>query len=168
MKIKNRRVFVCSDHHFGQNNFYSKSEKYGTTMRPEFIDKKTAERTIIKNHNDVVPEFDSIVYFLGDIASNVTNLEKIDQLNGQYKVLVAGNHDAKFTSIALNKYFHQVLGCTYLFNKKYVLTHIPIHDSELRNMVNIHGHLHRSTINDNRYISACLEVNDYTPIELTP
>lgn len=166
MKIRNRRIFVTSDHHFGQESFYKYNSKYNMTMRKEFTSKDLGERTIIKNHNELVPNHNSIVYFLGDVANNIKNLEILDLLHGEYKILVAGNHDVKFTSAALNKYFHQILGCVYLYNRKYVLTHIPIHESELRNMTNIHGHLHRHKINDSRYINACLEVNEYTPIEL--
>lgn len=168
MKIKNRPVFVTSDLHFGQSNFYTFNERMQMTMRPEFKDKDEAEDFIIKTHNAIVPEFESIVYFLGDIANNVTNLARIDEMHGEVKILVGGNHDVKFTPTVLNRYFHQTLGCCYLFNKKYVLTHIPIHPNELRGMINIHGHVHRHVIDDARYISACLETHDYEPTRVFP
>lgn len=166
MKLKNKRIFVCSDHHFGQESFYIPSKKYGYTLRPEFKNADEADAEIISRHNTVVPEFDSVLFYLGDLAKNITHLKKIGEMNGQYKILIAGNHDAKFTPAALNLYFHQVLGCTYICDRKYLLSHVPVHPNELRSMKNIHGHTHLESIKDNRYISACLEVNNYTPIEV--
>ena len=166
MKINNRRLFVCSDHHFGQKSFYRHNPKYGFTLRPEFASVEQADKAIIDNHNSIVPKHNSIVYFLGDLASNVTHLQKVAEMNGEIKVLIAGNHDTKFPLAALSRHFHQVLGCAYLLDRTFVLSHIPVHESELRGMTNIHGHTHRQIIFDKRYISACLEVNNYLPLEI--
>jgi len=33
--------------------------------------------------------------------------------------------------------------------------------------INIHGHTHSYTVSDKRCINACLEVNDFKPVEIT-
>lgn len=160
------RTFVTSDLHFGWKSFYKHNPKYGCALRPQFKNVEEADAEIIKRHNEIVPEFDSRVYFLGDISKNITNMSKVGDMNGQIKILVAGNHDARFRTQALLQYFDKVIGLTYINNKKYVLSHCPIHESELRDAINVHGHTHLNSIDDIRYYNACLEVNNYYPTEL--
>lgn len=161
------RTFVFSDPHFGQDSLYKYSHKHGHVLRPEFASAEEADKAMVHNFNNVVPEFDSTVYFLGDISKNITTAEKyISQLNGTRKILVMGNHDAKYVTARLAKLFDKLLGVTYVCDKKYVLTHVPVHPCELRGMINCHGHVHRNTINDSRYINASVEVNNYYPIEI--
>ena len=51
------------------------------------------------------------------------------------------------------------------YKKEYILTHCPIHSSQLdyRYSYNIHGHVHSNSIDDARYINVSAEVIDYTP-----
>jgi calcineurin-like phosphoesterase family protein len=51
------------------------------------------------------------------------------------------------------------------YKKEFILTHCPIHPSQLeyRYKYNIHGHVHENSINDPRYINVSAEVIDYTP-----
>lgn len=160
------RYFVIGDLHFGEESFYRFSEKFGNCMRPEFKSAEEADAAIIDLYNTVVPAYDSTVYFLGDLARNSTNLQKLDLMHGQHKVLVAGNHDLKFPLERLRQYFDKIAGCAYILNKAVLLTHIPVHPVELRGSVNVHGHVHRNSIIDLGYKNACLEVNNYAPLEL--
>jgi calcineurin-like phosphoesterase family protein len=169
LKTKNRRVFICSDPHFGQESFYKPNPTSGSTLRPQFPNSKSCDETIVSNHNSIVPTENSIVYFLGDLAYNVLAMENyISQMNGEIKVLVAGNHDSKFPTFKLLQLFDKVVGACYLGGRQYILTHIPIHPLELRGRINLHGHTHQYSIpNDDRYISFCYEVNNFFPVEIT-
>ena len=154
------RIFVTSDHHFGQENFHYYSQHYDDTMRPEFKNATDWANNYIEVHNNIVPENESIVYFLGDIAKNITWAERIfTQLNGEQKVLVMGNHDNKYPTFRLQNLFDKIMGCAVLRNSKskYILTHVPVHPAELRDCVNIHGHTHKNTIQDSRYVNACVD-----------
>lgn len=166
-KLKNKRVFVCSDHHFGQANFMTHNDKFGITMRPEFKDVDDMNDTIVSRHNEVVPRNGSVVFFLGDLAYNSANLCHFDKMNGETKILVGGNHDAKFPLNRLVQIFDKIVGAYVMRPENIVLTHIPVHPQELQDFINIHGHLHRNTIDDDRYLNVCLELNNYYPTELT-
>lgn len=169
MKLKNKRVFIISDTHFGQESFYKHNPKYEITMRPEFSSAKECDDFVINTHNKLVPEYNSVVYFLGDIAWNIHAAEDcISRMNGEFKILVAGNHDSKFPTFKLMQLFDKICGACYLGNREYLLTHVPIHTQELRNGIHCwHGHTHRKSVDDPRYRSFCLEVNNYSTVEVT-
>lgn len=114
--------------------------------------------------NSVVHERD-IVWVLGDIAFNSPYwLEIFSQLKGT-KYLVRGNHDKFNTSVYL-KYFKEVFG----LHKKYGawLSHAPIHETELRGSVNLHGHCHSTTPHKlgDRYYDVGVDANDGFPVKL--
>lgn len=166
MNIKPKQ-YVCSDHHFGQESFYKYNEKRQTVLRPEFSCAEEADAEIVYRHNTIVPEFGSTVYFLGDIAKNITKAEYyISQMHGERKILIAGNHDSKYVSAKLLRLFDKILGCMYLGKKDLVLTHMPVHPAELFGSINLHGHLHRTILQDARYLNCCLEPNNYYPLSL--
>lgn len=152
------KLFVTSDLHFGHNNII----KY----RPQFNSSEEHDETIIANWNSVVTKRDQVIV-LGDVAFASIGLERINQLNGQKK-LVLGNHD----QFSLDRY-KPLFGRPRLsiFKKelevKYMMTHFPVHPNELRGYINIHGHVHGNTIADERYINVCLENTDWCPVELT-
>lgn len=160
------RNFCTSDHHFGQESFHRYSDKYQDTMRPSAANAEEWAMDYIVRHNSIVPEWDSTVYFIGDIARNITWAEKVlPKLNGQHKYLVMGNHDSKYPTFRLQNLFDKLLGVIYLNNKKYILTHVPVHPTELRGMINVHGHTHKNVIPDSRYINVCVD-NLESPLEL--
>jgi calcineurin-like phosphoesterase family protein len=156
------KIFAVSDNHFGHTGLYKPSKRWGDAMRPEFANVDDAEAEIIRRHNGVVKP-DDTVYFLGDVTMKRGRLRLLTQMNGK-KILVMGNHDC-FAAFDYLKYFEDVEG--FVKQKLAFLSHAPIHPNELYDRVNIHGHVHRNTIDDNRYINACLEVNNYTPIDVT-
>ena len=51
------------------------------------------------------------------------------------------------------------------YKKEFILSHCPIHPSELdyRFKYNIHGHVHVKSLSDERYINVCCEAIDYKP-----
>jgi calcineurin-like phosphoesterase family protein len=133
-------VYFCSDLHFGHTNIDSMrcvtnnqalitADWFGTVARKD------------------------LVYVLGDAAFTAEGLDAIKSLPGR-KVLVRGNHDTLNIKDYLNV-FEDVLGIAKY--KEFWLTHAPIHPSELRGRVNLHGHVHFNTIHDCRYFSCCPE-----------
>lgn len=160
--------FVISDLHLGHEGVLQ--------FRDQFPNIKAHDNHIIKQWNSVVGEHDK-VYVLGDVAWKKRDLSKLSQMNGT-KILIAGNHDILGAKNYL-KYFKDIRG---LWKKDdYWLSHAPIHADELREHLNIHGHLHSKKvlidmcadldcapeyINDARYINVSCECVNYTPVKI--
>ena len=170
--MKNYNIFLTSDTHFSHANMCKFLNYDGTRVRP-FDDWKECDELMIQNWNSLVKPTDK-VYFLGDLAFNKNEADKImPRLNGR-KCLIRGNHDLyKLNWYAL--WFYDVRGCYNLEN--YLLTHVPVHpDSKARFKMNVHGHLHRgyvykynkhgelTKIKDPWYRNVCMDANNYTPI----
>jgi calcineurin-like phosphoesterase family protein len=125
---------------------------------------------MVYSHNRVVKPKDK-VYFLGDVTTSrsAESLEILARMNGE-KVLIKGNHDQHKAAQYL-KYFKDIRGVDPHISG-FVLSHVPLHpDCLTRWGTNIHGHLHSNVIlldnkPDPRYVSACMEQIDYTPISL--
>jgi calcineurin-like phosphoesterase family protein len=94
-----------------------------------------------------------VVYVLGDAVFTTDALTEFKKLPGR-KHLVRGNHDALDTGAYL-KAFEQVYGL--LKYNEFWLSHAPIHPNELRGRVNLHGHVHYSTIQSHHYFNCCSE-----------
>lgn len=154
-------IFIVSDHHFGQKSFLL--SKDGRPAMRDFPSVEEMNETLVDRHNSVVTPNDK-VYFLGDVALNKKYLPVLSRMNGKKK-LIMGNHDIYGAKEYL-KYFYDVCAFRVFTADRIVLSHVPIHESELggRWAANIHGHLHREIVNDNRYFCACVEQLDYTPI----
>ena len=117
---------------------------------------------IIKMWNSVVNTKD-VTYILGDITMEKTrDYPLLQKLNG-IKNIVLGNHDMKNHTKELQKYVNGIAGM--IKYKDVILTHCPIHPTELnyRFTHNIHGHVHENSLDDKRYINVSCEAVDYTP-----
>lgn len=147
------RVFIISDLHFGHRNM---------AIKRGFSDEKEHDEHIIDCWNKVVLKKDT-VWILGDITMEKSSpYHLLARLNG-YKKVVLGNHDQPQHIPELLKYVNSV--CGMIKYKGFVLTHCPIHESELgRFWLNIHGHVHENSLDDKRYLNVSCEVLDYTPM----
>jgi len=147
------RILVISDLHFGHKNM---------ALKRGFKSEKEHDEFIISQWNKVVLKKDT-VWILGDITMEKPYFYPLlDKLNG-YKKVVLGNHDKPQHIPELLKYVNSVCGMIKL--KGFILTHAPIHESEIgRFGRNIHGHVHEESIDDNRYINVSCEVLNYEPI----
>lgn len=111
-----------------------------------------------------------VLYILGDIVLGSGGLEDLLRLNEApcRKMLVRGNHDDRFTTKELLMVFEEVYGIVKY--KKAWLSHAPIHPSELRGNINIHGHVHMNSVRDHyhqydeRYVNVCVEALGGKPI----
>ncbi len=147
-------IHLFSDPHFGHNNM---------AIKRGFSSSKEMEEHIVKSWNKVISKRD-VVWILGDITMEKDNYLILNELNG-IKKIVLGNHDMPQHVPSLLKHVNYVCGMFKL--KNYILTHCPIHESEIKRFTkNIHGHTHDIILPDSRYINVCAEVINYTPIRL--
>jgi len=148
------RIFFFSDPHFGHRNM---------AIKRGFETVEEHDEHIVEKWNSVVTKRDT-VYLLGDITMEKANYSILSRLNGFIKG-VLGNHDKPQHVLELLKYINSVCGMIKV--KGFILTHCPIHDSEVDRFIgNIHGHVHENSINDKRYFNVSAENINYTPISL--
>jgi calcineurin-like phosphoesterase family protein len=150
-------AFVFSDPHFHHENM---AKRRGFSCAEEM------NEHIVKNWNNTVSKKDA-VYLLGDITMEKNNYAILNRLNGVINV-VLGNHDERQHTKYMAHYVNSVAGMID-YKNAYILTHCPIHPSQLefRYSYNIHGHVHYNSLDDPRYINVCAEVIDYKPILIT-
>ena len=167
-------IYFTSDLHFGHQNIIQ------LTQRP-FNDIQEMNKKLIDNYNSVV-EKDDTVYFLGDIAHELT-LDKIynllSQLKGR-KILIRGNHDLSYDYELTNckqKIFDEINDFKMIQenNVIFVLSHYPMlswFDSR-KGTIMLHGHIHAKN-NYNlanqklglRRFDVGVDANNYYPISL--
>ncbi len=148
-------TFFISDLHFGHENM---------AIKRGFLCADEMNELIIESWNSAVHKKDT-VYCLGDVAMESKKFYPLmSRLNGFINV-VLGNHERRQDIPELLKYVNSVAGMMK-YKDKFVLSHCPIHPSELdyRFTHNIHGHVHEKTLDDKRYINVSCEAIDYTPI----
>jgi calcineurin-like phosphoesterase family protein len=151
-------VRFISDTHFGHKNM---------AIKRGFSSAEEMNEHIIKRWNEVVNKKD-VTYLLGDVSMESKNFYYLlDRLNGVINVIL-GNHDRRQDIPELLKYVNSVAGMID-FKGDYILTHCPVHPSQLefRYSYNIHGHVHENSLEDPRYINVSCEVVDYTPKLIT-
>jgi len=143
-------------------------------------------QTIIDNHNKIIKPDDTVIH-LGDLSATVKpHIDEfktiLKSLNGR-KILLRGNHDHQPDQFYLDNGF-EVVG-DHMIVGEYFFSHYPLFaDSKwctppeqrlIKLYKNskctkiVHGHTHNNvkTWSDNEFrINACVEVNNYTPIEL--
>jgi len=148
------KSYFTSDWHFGHKAIL----KY----RPQFSSIQEHNQTFIDNFNKVVRKRD-IVYFLGDIAFTEESIQLLKFLKPCRKILYLGNHDTLHTSEYL-EYFDEVHALRS--RKGYWVSHCPIHPQEMRKRKgNIHGHLHESILDDERYFDVSPEKHNFELVD---
>lgn len=162
------RTFVISDTHFWHGNIL----KYEN--RP-FNSLEEMNECLIKNWNSVVSP-DDIIIFCGDFCFGDRNkgLEIAKRLNG-HKTIILGNHDRN-KSFYFEAGFQDVKKQFYLpkevsgYKYDILFTHQP-YIGLPEGCVNIHGHIHGKTLDNNmfdtkKHFNVSVENISYTPIEL--
>jgi calcineurin-like phosphoesterase family protein len=153
------RLFVTADTHFG----HKKVIEFEAAHRP-FTTIEEHDRELVRRWNAVVKKKDT-VWHLGDVLFGADAFLLLRELNG-IKKLVMGNHDQYPTSKYLEHFTKVVAGYEH---GGCLLTHIPVHESQLfaRYKANIHGHLHHKQVGDPRYICVSVEQTGLAPVLLT-
>lgn len=152
------KKWIISDLHFAHKNIlkFAGSLRGGTTV-------KEHDAWLLDQINSVVKKGD-LLYILGDIAMDKAGLDSLHKIKCGQKILIRGNHDIYDTKDYL-EHFQQVYGLLS-FKGTFWFSHAPIHPAELRGRYNIHGHVHQYSINDPRYINACVEMTYGVPQSL--
>ena len=156
------RSFVISDLHLG-HELLCKEEFSGPGLRP-FPSADIMNEALIDNWNSVVKHNDK-VYVLGDVAIKKKYIPLMARMNGT-KRLVMGNHDIFDVKKDYLPYFKRVYA--YKVWDNMIFTHIPIHRASLKDRwkLNVHGHLHKHRIDDDRYMNVSVEQINYTPLDI--
>ncbi|KRN01184.1 phosphoesterase or phosphohydrolase [Levilactobacillus senmaizukei DSM 21775 = NBRC 103853] len=152
--------YFTADTHFFHKDLLGMSD---FAPRP-FDSVEEMNQRIIDSWNDRVAPTDT-VYHLGDIAlyfthpaskSNEAVGEVLSQLNGHLE-LIKGNHDSRalFKYLAANnpidhgrtKYaFHDVGALIKYDHRQYYLTHYPMMMGIVKQIINLHGHIHHYAV----------------------
>ena len=154
-------IWVCADLHLQHKNIIN-------FCRTQFNSVEEHDKYVIERYNSVVGK-DDLVYILGDIGFTPkdTLAQKVRQLNGR-KILIVGNHDRLKDNDYICMGFIQVIRHPVFYNNNIVLSHIPV--VECLNSpytINIHGHLHNSSLSLPNFFNVNIELNNYLPINIT-
>ena len=150
-------VFVTSDTHFGHKKIFL----FEPEARP-FTTVEEHDDELVYRWNNTVKKHDT-VWHLGDVLFGEESFETLKRLNG-VKKLVMGNHD-QYPIEKYVEHFSQIYGAAKY--RDCVFTHVPVHPGQLRRFkANVHGHLHSKTLDDPRYLNACVEHWNLAPVLL--
>ncbi|MHA8262799.1 metallophosphatase [Lactobacillaceae bacterium Melli_B3] len=152
--------YFTADTHFFHKDILGMNQ---FAPRP-FKDVGEMNQTIVKNWNQRVNPTDT-VYHLGDIelyfikparAAYQACLEILNQLNGNL-ILIKGNHDSRdffkflnhhnYTVNGKPKFQFQDVGALIKFDhRQYYLTHYPMMLGIVKQIINLHGHIHHYSV----------------------
>lgn len=152
-------VFFGADLHIGHKNI----PKY----RKNFETAEQHDEYMLDMINDKINKR-TIIYLLGDICFTDDAIQKLARLNTYKNIrIVLGNHDVeRGINITnwVNAGFHRIYAL--LSYKEFWLSHAPLHSTELRGKINIHGHNHFAVVPDARYRCVSMEQTNYNLITL--
>lgn len=145
---KSDTVWIIGDAHFGHRNI---------GVYREGVDNDDANRQFIGDFwREWVHPKRSDVWMLGDMAFTHEARAFLRALPGRVQHWVLGNHDVDpMTVFDLDSGRLRVHGMVKKFGTWF--SHAPIHPDELRGCVNVHGHVHNATIDDDRYFNCSVD-----------
>ena len=151
------KLWVSSDLHLGHKNVLKfRGDEFGCQQEHDEV--------IFDRLATSVGKRDSL-YLLGDVAFTSEWLLRIASIKCAKKTLILGNHDTD-QKVSFDDLTFAYDSIHSLHSRRNMwFSHCPIHESQFRGKVlNIHGHVHKKTLEDNRYFNACVDVNDYRPV----
>ena len=160
-----KNYWFTSDTHFFHKNIIH------YCGRP-FSSVEEMNEVLVENWNKVVKPGD-VVYHLGDVAMGYKSgeLEALwPRLNGS-KRLIVGNHD-EIPYLSKGGFFKKVKMWRVWNDKPLLFTHVPVHESSIHERildvggVNVHGHTHNNGSPEGPYKCVCVELTNYTPVNL--
>ncbi len=166
-----RDIWITSDYHLNHDNILHFIDYNGNQTRPGFTSISEMNELILSNHNELVKPGD-IVYNLGDVIMGDTrNFGSFWRLFNGRKRLIVGNHDdVKFLSSG--NFFEKVMLWRMFPEFDLMLSHVPLHLSSLnrgkpmKQMFNVHGHIHSLDSPPGPYINVCVEKTNYKPVHI--
>ena len=176
-----RDIWVVSDTHLMHENILKfKDDKTGNLVRGHlFSNANEMDEYILEKWNSVVKQGD-IVYHLGDVF--IGDKERFKTMWPKFrgsKRLIVGNHDdIKFLSSG--GFFQKVQMWRMFQEFGLMLSHVPLHESNLLRLVdrsgvypddcitlkNLHGHIHQNHSPEGPYKNMSVEAIDYTPVNI--
>lgn len=155
--------WFISDTHFFHANILKFTDADGKRLRP-FNSLDEMHEYMIEKWNSVVKDND-YVYHLGDVTFQYhgafNNL--MHRLKGK-KRLIVGNHD-KIGNPGLMQHFEKVELWKGFKEGNFTASHFQLKEGSFRDgAYNVHGHTHKDS--ELPYISVCVEVVDYTPVNI--
>ena len=174
-------IWLISDTHFYDADMLKYFNFAGERVRV-FDTEEQMNDCIMTNWNEYIKPND-IVYHLGDVffdREDKLRRERFEKdwskLNG-HKRLVIGNHDdIRYLSGKMsngNWIFDKVMKWRKFPEFGLFLTHEPIHDSGLysstdftKQLLNVHGHIHRNNSPEGPYKNVSVEMTDYKPVNI--
>lgn len=169
--MKSRNIWFTCCTHYNHAKLLTFRNWVGELERPEFSNVDEMNQCLMEHWNEVVKPND-IVYHLGDVFFGPKEKFEKDfkKFNG-IKRLVLGNHD-NVKYISNSNFFSRVYTDISLSNFGIFASHRPAHVSQMydfrnkKNLVNVHGHIHRNPSPGERYFNVCVEQNNYYPFHL--
>lgn len=167
-------IWLHSDWHLWHENLYgfTYTDKLGQErrVRERFICAVDGDAFIEQEIRRLVKREDHI-WFLGDMTMGRENhnadafVRLMKNLPG-HKRLILGNHDHLKPKWYIEAGFQKIKGSNLLDG--ILMSHYPVHESSLgfRTKLNVHGHIHQNDSPPGPYYNACVEVNEYRPINL--
>lgn len=178
-------IWVISDTHFNHANILTfKDSTTGKLVRGDrFSSAQEMDDYMIEQWNSRVKPGDK-VYHLGDVMfGDREYFQKLwPKLRGQ-KCLAVGNHD-DIKYLSSGSFFSKVSMWFMLPEFGLLLTHVPVHPSNLRiyategkhaegdvgstqkTFLNVHGHIHQNPSPEGPYRNMSVEAIDYTPVNI--
>ena len=129
------------------------------------------DELMVENWNRVVKQGD-IVYHLGDVffGSRRTFPKLWSRLKGSKRLIVGNHDDIKYLSSG--SFFKKVQLWRVWDNKPILFSHVPVHQDCIQERIldaggiNVHGHTHTNGSPEGPYKSVCVEMVNYTPVNL--
>jgi len=176
-----RDIWVISDTHLMHENILKfKDNNTGNFVRGHlFSNVDEMNEHILDKWNSVVKQGD-IVYHLGDVF--IGDKEKFKKIWPKFhgrKRLIVGNHDT-IDWISSGNFFQKVQMWRMFPEFGLVLSHVPLHESNLLRLVdrkgkypddcitlkNLHGHIHQNPSPEGPYQNMSVEAINYTPMNI--
>lgn len=160
-----RDYWFTSDTHFFHDNMI----KY--CGRP-FSSVEEMNDVMVDNWNSVVKPGD-IVYHLGDVfmkASHEDFAKLWAKLNGRKRLIVGNHDDVKY--MAKGGFFDKIMLWRAWNEYNLLFSHVPVHPMHFPKRIgqnggiNVHGHTHHNGSPNGPYRSVCVELTNYTPVNL--
>lgn len=157
--------YYMSDLHLGHRNIL----KFGRGQ--DFNTLEEHDQYIIDKINATVHPTKDQLSILGDLAFN-SQYHYLEQINCRNVTVYLGNHDYPSKVDVIRQHLPNVKLAGVLVDRwknfgQVILSHMPVHPSQLesRARINVHGHMHNFNIEDPRYFNVSMEqLRDYTPI----
>ncbi len=169
-----RDIWVISDTHLGHENMLKfKNRNTDKLVRGDQFDNvDQMDDYMLEKWNSVVKQGD-IVYHLGDVfmGSKERFTSNWPKFKGSKRLIVGNHDDIKFLSSG--GFFKKVQMWRMFPEFGLLLSRVPLHESSLwrgkddvKQIRNVHGHIHENPSPDGPYKCVCVEQIDYTPVNI--